>query len=124
MDLVIMNPPFTRDSLRHDQFSGDDEEAIKKREKEVFASHPTYMAGNSGAFLVLANHLIKNDASTLAAILPLVSITDKSGFQIRKYLAERFHIDTIVSSHDPTRIFFSENTRHRRDSSGLPTVEQ
>ena len=110
MDLVIMNPPFTRDSLRHDQFSRGDEEAIKKREKEVFASHPTYMAGNSGAFLVLANHLIKGDASTLAAILPLVSITDKSGFQIRKYLAERFHIDTIVSSHDPARIFFSENT--------------
>ena len=110
MDLVIMNPPFTRDSLRHDQFSRADEEAIKKREKEVFASHPTYMAGNSGAFLVLANHLTRGDASTLAAILPLVSITDKSGFQIRKYLAERFHIDTIVSSHDPARIFFSENT--------------
>ena len=25
MDLVIMNPPFTRDSLRHDQFSRTDE---------------------------------------------------------------------------------------------------
>ena len=35
MDLVIMNPPFTRDSLRHDQFSRKDEEAIKNREKVV-----------------------------------------------------------------------------------------
>ena len=35
MDLVIMNPPFTRDSLRHDQFNRRDEEAIKRREKEI-----------------------------------------------------------------------------------------
>ena len=36
MDVVIMNPPFTRDSLRHDQFSRADEQAIKRREKEVY----------------------------------------------------------------------------------------
>ena len=35
MDLVIMNPPFTRDSLRHDQFTRAEEQAIKKREKEI-----------------------------------------------------------------------------------------
>ena len=110
MDLVIMNPPFTRDSLRHDQFNRADEQAIKKREKELFSNHPTYMAGNSGAFLVLANHLVKDDAGTLAAILPLVGITDKSGLEIRKFLGSRYHVDTIVSSHDPSRIFFSENT--------------
>lgn len=32
-DLVIMNPPFTRDSLRHDQFSKDHEKRLKDREK-------------------------------------------------------------------------------------------
>ena len=41
MDLVIMNPPFTRDSLRHDQFSRADEQAIKKREKEVLGDDVT-----------------------------------------------------------------------------------
>ena len=30
-----MNPPFTRDSLRHDQFTRADEETIKQREKQV-----------------------------------------------------------------------------------------
>ena len=39
MDLVIMNPPFTRDSLRHDQFSPKAELAIKNREKEVLEDH-------------------------------------------------------------------------------------
>ena len=40
MDLVIMNPPFTRDSLRHDQFSREDELAIKQREKAVMENLP------------------------------------------------------------------------------------
>lgn len=110
MDLVVMNPPFTRDSLRHDQFNRKDELAIKKREKDLFAGKPTYMAGNSGAFLVLADHLSKANSSTIAAVLPLVGITDKSGFEIRKFLGSRYLVDTIVSSHDPERIFFSENT--------------
>ena len=29
---------------------------------------------------------------------------------MRQYLAEKFHIETIVTSYDPTRIYFSENT--------------
>ena len=110
MDLVIMNPPFTRDSLRHDQFTREDELAIKREEKRVFAGRPTYMAGNSGAFLVLADHLCKTGSGTIAAVLPLVGLTDKSGEEIRKRLGKRFHVETIVSSHDPDRIFFSENT--------------
>ncbi len=34
-DLVIMNPPFTRDSLRHDQFSKAEKKRLKNREKEL-----------------------------------------------------------------------------------------
>ena len=43
-DLVIMNPPFTRDSLRHDQFDADTERKIKSREKELFAK-PAHLHG-------------------------------------------------------------------------------
>ena len=110
MDLVIMNPPFTRDSLRYDQFSIADELAVKGREKELFGATTAHLAGNSGAFLVLADHLCRADESTIATVLPLSGITDKSGSEIRKLLASRYYIETIVSSHDPERIFFSENT--------------
>ena len=110
MDLVIMNPPFTSASLRHDQFSKVEEQAIKRREKAIFQGTPTDMAGNSGAFLLLAEHLTRGDRGTVAAILPLTGQTDKSGLEIRRYLARRFHIETIVSIHDPTRIYFSERT--------------
>ena len=112
--LVIMNPPFTRDSLRHDQFSRKDELAIKQREKEVLAGQPhqaaARLSGSANAFMVLGDKILKQDTGTLAMILPTVIATNPAAFHTRRYLANRFHIDTIVSSHDPDRIFFSENT--------------
>ncbi len=35
MDLVIMNPPFTRDSLRHDQLGKSGEAQVKRKEKQL-----------------------------------------------------------------------------------------
>ncbi len=114
MDIVIMNPPFTRDSLRHDQFSRTDEQAIKRREKEIMEGQPYREAArlhsSGGAFTVLAEKMLKSDTGTLALILPSVVPTAPGNLELRKYLAQRFHIDTIVTSHDPARIFFSENT--------------
>ncbi len=110
MDLVIMNPPYTRDSLRHDQFSRADKLALKRKEKDLFANRPTDMAGHSGAFLVLGEYLDRLDTGALASVLPLMAMTDKSGREIRRHLASRYHVETIVASHDPQRISFSENT--------------
>ena len=114
MDLVIMNPPFTRDSLRHDQFSPADELAIKRREKEVMEGQPyreaARLSGSANAFMVLGDRILREDGGTLAVVLPTVMATNPAAFHTRRYLAQRFHIDTIISSHDPGRIFFSENT--------------
>ena len=110
IDLVIMNPPFTRDSLRYDQFSIAEELDVKEREKDLFGATNAHLAGNSGAFLVLADHICKSDEGAIAAVLPLSGITDKAGFEVRKLLGSRYHVETIVSSHDPERIHFSENT--------------
>ncbi len=110
MDLVIMNPPYTRDSLRYDQFSQAEELAVKNREKEVFGATEAHLAGNSGSFLILADRLCKAETGTIAIVLPLAGVTDKAGQEVRSLLGSRYHVDTIVSSHDPSRIFFSENT--------------
>ena len=109
-DLVIINPPFTRDSLRHDQFSRADETKLKAREKLLFAKKPVHLSSMGSAFLVLADYINKAESSTIAAVMPLVAATNKSGFEIRRYLASRYHVETIVTSHDPGRIYFSENT--------------
>ena len=127
MDLVIMNPPFTRDSLRHDQFSRSDELAIKNREKEILGDDldvPWYhrigstdlkrsaarLSGSANAFMVLGDKILSQDCGTLAVVLPTVMATNPAASNTRRYLAKKLHIDTIVSSHDPSRIFFSENT--------------
>ena len=114
MDLVIMNPPFTRDSLRHDQFSREEEEQIKRREKQMMEGQPhraaARLSGSANAFLVLADKLLANETSTLAAVLPTVMATNPAAAETRRYLAAHFHVEAVVASHDPQRIFFSEDT--------------
>ncbi len=114
MDLVIMNPPFTRDSLRHDQFSRKDELSLKQREASMFADHKyrkaVHFSGSSTAFCVFGEDLLRESSGTLALILPSLIPTGPSGQGLRQFLAEQFHLDTIVSSHDPERIYMSENT--------------
>ena len=110
MELVIMNPPFNRVSLRHDQSSRMEELAIKRREKDIFAERPHHLSGNSGAFVILAEQLNKRESGAIAVVFPLVSVTDKSGFKLRRFIADFYHVEIIISSHDPKRIYFSENT--------------
>ena len=114
MDLVIMNPPFTRASLLHDQFSPDEEDATKAREEELIADHPHRAAARrhslGGMFILLSDSLMKESSANLAMVLPLVVPTGAGNQALREYLASNFHIDLIVSSHDPERIYMSENT--------------
>ncbi len=114
MDLVIMNPPFTRDSLRHDQFSREEELSIKRREKEIVSAQmdpgAARLSGAANAFLVLANKLVQEQTGTIAAVLPVAMVANPAAYDVRRFLAKNFHVGTIVSSHDPERINMSENT--------------
>ena len=114
MDLVVMNPPFTRDSLRHDQFSQDDEAAIKRQEKDLLKDQPhrgaARLHSSGGMFTVLSEKMLKSERGVIALVLPAVVPTAPGNQALREHLASRLHIDTIVSSHDPERINMSENT--------------
>jgi len=111
-DLVIMNPPFTRADIRHDQFSASEEKKLKQRENEIFGNVAGGInrAHNGGGFMALAEYLAKPDTGTVAVVLPTVGATNYSTRRMRIYWAEKLHIDTIITSHDPSRIYFSENT--------------
>ena len=111
MDLVIMNPPFTRDSLRHDQLGPDAERAVKERERLLLGDdrRTASLRSSSSMFVVLGSKLVSDDGR-VATVLPCTNITGPEGLLLRQYLAESHHIETVVSSHDPKRIFFSENT--------------
>ena len=109
-DLVIMNPPFTRDSLRHDQFDAETERKIKAREKQLFANKPVHLSNSGGPFLYLGEFLCRHRTGVMAVVLPLVGATNYATMGMRRRLASEFHIATVVTSHDPERIYFSENT--------------
>ena len=114
MDLVIMNPPFTRDSLKYDQFSSADEDLLKDRDKEIIHALPdpaaARLSGTANGFVVLAEQLASSRNSAIACVLPTVMATNPGALATRKFLARKFHVETIVSSHDPERILMSENT--------------
>ena len=108
--LVIMNPPFTRDSLRYDHLGGRAERAMKAREGNLRSGRAGRGTSGSTAFLDLAEHLAHLDDGTVATVLPLSAASNPDGLEARLLLAEWFHIEWVISSHDPDRLYFSENT--------------
>lgn len=111
-DLVIMNPPFTRNDLRHRQLTNKTKNDLKDRETRIFSHAPVSVSKtNSGLmFLVLGERLCKKNA-TFAFVFPMAFATASSAESIRKFLAEKFHVEYVVVPHDPERFYFSENTR-------------
>ena len=110
-DLVIMNPPFTRDSLRYGQLPKPIKRQLKDREKWLFNGTPVHRSHYGGMFLTLADRLCDEDSGTLALVLPTTGTQNPSTGDVRRWLLEeRFHLETVVTSHDPDRIYFSENT--------------
>ena len=118
-DVVIMNPPFTRNDIRNRQYTARDRKRIQDQEKEVvdFVRQRDPEAGEAidhtnarGFFTPLADMLLKKKTGVLAKVLPTTALIGASGKQERVFLANRFQIETIITSHDPSRVNFSENT--------------
>lgn len=109
-DLVIMNPPFTRDSLRMDHLGPAAEKAVKARERQIFKQTPARGSHSGGMFLLLADNLCDNDEGALALVYPTSSCGAPSARGVWQELLDKFHLETVVTSHDPDRIYFSENT--------------
>ena len=119
LDVVIMNPPFTDNKKRGRKFGAEavrrmqqHELAIRDRLERRDESAGRVITTNSIStfFSPLAEKLLHSDRGVLAKVLPIAGCTGGSGMAERRFLAERFHIERIVTTHDPQRIAFSENT--------------
>lgn len=110
-DLLIMNPPFTRNDLRHDQLGQEAERVVKEREDVIFKRAPKGIRYSSGPmFMLLAEHLLQKSNGCLAVVLPVVVASSQGNLQLRKFLASKYHIDTMVITHDTKRYYFSDST--------------
>lgn len=119
VDLVIMNPPFTANDKRGQKFTGEAKKEMQrhelrirdgllKRDEEAGAVINTNSIRTF--FTPLADQLLPEKHGVIAKVLPATACIGASGETERRFLAERFHIERIVTSHDPKRINFSENT--------------
>ena len=118
-DLVIMNPPFTRNDIRNRQYDRSNRRSLQEREIEIGrfladrdpeAFRAIDQTSVATFFIPVADALLKKSTGTIASVLPTTALTGASGSGQRRFLAERFQIETVVTSHDPQRRNFSENT--------------
>lgn len=119
LDVVIMNPPFTDNRKRSRKFSTEAVKRMQQHELDIrnrvqqrddTAGQTITTNSISTFFTPLAERLLNSQRSVLAKVLPVTGCTGAGGIAERRFLAERFHIERIVTTHDPKRINFSENT--------------
>ncbi len=119
LDLVVMNPPFTNNRERNRQWGVAATNRMQRHERSISSGVVKQDEGagaviNANAirtfFVPLGDRILGHERGTLASVIPATACTGASGLQERQFLARRFHIERIVTSHDPNRIAFSENT--------------
>ena len=117
-DLVIMNPPFTRNDIRNRSLPPDIRKRVQKHEVDLARQTPDEGHRNAidqstvGTFFSPIADLLLNSRGTVAIVKPFTACTNASGKDERNLLTDpnRFHLEVVVTSHDNRRIYFSENT--------------
>jgi len=118
--IVIMNPPFTNRSKMGEKFPPQTQRALRNRTdkmENLLTQTDTglmeFVDRNSirPLFVGLADHCVeRSDGGILTMINPTIALTTPSGQQERLALAKRFHIHTVLTSHQPQNINLSQHT--------------
>ncbi len=119
LDVVIMNAPFTANENRSRKYGDAGRKAMQRHELDIKehiegrddAADGVVTTNSIGTFFTpIADLLLKETNAVLAKVIPTTACTNTSGMAERKFLAKRFQIETVITSHDPRRPNFSENT--------------
>mgnify|MGYP003586795153 CR=1 FL=1 len=112
LDLCVMNPPFVR-SVNNNLLFGSlpDERGMMQSElkKRVKSLQANITAGLGAVFVALADASLK-PGGRLAFVLPHALASGEAWGATRQLLADRYHLEIVVSSYDAERPNFSENT--------------
>ena len=119
-DLVIMNPPFTRNDIRNKHLPLEVRREVQKHEVELAKTTPVRahsLAINQSTlqtfFAPISDILLKRKRGAVGMVVPFTACTAPGAAGQRALLTdpERFELELVVTSHDNRRINFSENTR-------------
>ena len=117
--IVIMNPPFTSRSKMGEKFPKETQQSLRKRvdalERVLVKADLdlTDFADKNALgplFVALADKCLRASSSALTLIHPTIALTNPSGQDERVVLAQRFHIHTILTCHQPGNINMSQHT--------------
>lgn len=113
LDICVMNPPFVRSvggNLLFGNLPEAERDVLQQELKRRMRSKPgSITAGLGSAFLAATDPHIKR-GGRLAFILPLALATGEAWAANRQMLANQYHLEMVIASHDPQRVNFSENT--------------
>ena len=117
--IVIMNPPFTNRRKMGEKFPPDIRHALRRRVdalEELLVNADTEMAnfGDKNSigplFVSLADHCLDPNVGILTMIKPTAALCSSSGLNERRLLADRYHIHTVLTCHQPKQANLSQNT--------------
>jgi len=117
--IVIMNPPFTNRANMGEKFRKETQNTLRNSadglEEKLTQADPGLMEfadKNSirPLFVGLADHCVERSDGVLTMINPTIALTTPSGQHERLALAQRFHIHTVLTSHQPRNINLSQHT--------------
>ena len=114
-----MNPPFSVNTESSAKFGSDGQKAMRNREDAIASviADQDPLAGKALSrktiapfFTVLSDYLLDNDHGVLAKVIPWAACVNAESAGERRFLADRFEVSIVVTSHDPSHLGFSENT--------------
>jgi len=101
-DIIIMNPPFTRQERINKPYKSFLEARFKKYKDYLHGQMSYY-----GFFILLADRFLKKNGR-MALVLPATVLSGKSTKGIRKLWSKNYHIEYIITTSE--RLAFSEST--------------
>ena len=114
LDLVIMNPPFTRSVGGNLLFgslpSGERRKLQAELSRRLKSRQASATAGLGAAFVAAAVPKLRPGEGRLALVLPATVCTGPSWGQTRSLIERDFSLNMVISSHDPLRWNFSDST--------------
>ncbi len=117
--IVIMNPPFTNRAKMGEKFPPETQKTLRSRadvmERNLVRSDKSmegFVDKNAlePLFTALADRCLKLREGMLAMITPTIALCATSAQNKRRLLAKRFHIHTVLTSHQPQNINMSQHT--------------
>jgi len=107
VDVVIMNPPFSRSAGKVNVKFGYTEEEVRKQMNqklkklgESFGYKRVGHAGLGAYFVILADNLLKQ-GGRLALVIPRAILSGVSWKEIRDLLVKNYEVEYVVSNYDP-----------------------